>query len=238
MATAIFRVTNPNNELVFSDSGITYGYIGRASLVSVSQASGNTVAKTQGLSQYTIDWPGDILVALPVKANGSTSLIATAQSGNTWTISVHKGNGSFDADGFDIEESTQVYVFGAPVGPRSGFGAWIYNPAGTMVADLSKIPLTWRGRLMMAANVTTWAMPAALSVPAVIGWPLDRNVTSAVSAPSYINRYQARGWRLSDSTTISRELYQNIWLREDGGDTATDLIRRVDAILIDASNLP
>lgn len=234
--TYLARITNPGSELVFSGDGITYSYIGRASLVSVAQASGGSVTKGRGVSTYTITWPGDILVALPVKSNGTTSLINTTRSGSTWTILVHKGTGAVDANGFDIEEATEVYVFGAP-GAVSGYGAFFFDAAGACVADLSKIPLTWRGRLTMAANVDTWALPGAVGVPAIVGWPMDRNVTSVSDAPFFINRYQARGWQLSGGNVV-RYIYQDRWLREDGGASPVDIIRPIDAILIDASNLP
>lgn len=231
----VMKITNPALELVFSDSGITYSYIGRASLVSVAQASGGQVTKGRGVSTYRIDWPGDILVALPVKANGTTSLINTTRSGNTWTILVHKGTGAIDANGFDIEEATEVYVFGTP-GAQHGWGGWLYDASRNCVADLSRIPLTWRARPSMAANVTSWPVPGGVGVPAILGWPMDRNVTSVRDTPFYINRYQARGWQL-DGGNVVRNIYQDRWVREDGGASPVDLVRPIDAILIDASNL-
>jgi hypothetical protein len=231
----VMKVTNPALELVFADSGITYSYIGRAGLVSVAQASGGQVTKGRGVSTYSIDWPGDILVALPVKANGTTSLINTSKSGNTWTILVHKGTGAIDANGFDIEEATEVYVFGTP-GAEHGLGGWLYDASRTCVADLSRIPLTWRARASMGANVLSWPLPGGVGVPALVGWPMDRNVTSVREVPFYINRYQARGWQLNGGNLV-RNIYQDRWVREDGGASPVDLIRPIDAILIDAWNL-
>lgn len=233
--TFLASVTNPGNELVFSGDGITYSYIGRASFVKVSQATTGTILKINGVSTYTITWPGDILVALPVKANGTTSLINATRAGSIWTILVHKGTGAIDANGFDIEEATEVYVFGAP-GAVSGYGGWLYDADGNCVADLSRIPLTWRGRLAMATNVDTWSLPGAVGIPAIVGWPMDRNVTSVRNPPFFINRYMARGWQLVGDDVV-RYIYLERWVREDGGASPVNIIRPIDAILIDASNL-
>ncbi|PHV13902.1 hypothetical protein CSQ90_26070 [Janthinobacterium sp. BJB303] len=231
----LLKVTNPALELVFSSSGITYSYVGMASFVSLAQATNGPILKGRGVSTYSIVWPGDILVALPVKANGTTSLINTTRSGDTWTILVHKGSGAFDANGFDIEEATEVYVFGSP-GAAHGWGGWLYDASGNCVADLARIPLTWRARLTMGANVISWPLPGGVGVPAMVGWPMDRNITSVRDSAFYINRYHGRGWQL-EGGSIVRNIYQDRWVREDGGASPVDLIRPIDAILIDASNL-
>lgn len=230
------KTYNNSNELTISSDGLVYGYIGQASLSSVAQATGNSIVKTFGRSTYTITWAGDIIVALPVKTNGTTALISMSQAGSTWTITVHKGNGTLDANGFDIQEATQVYVFGRPTAV-SGFGLALYNAAGNLSADLTRQPLTYKARLSIAANGIDWTPPTT-TTPAIIGSPSDRNITSVSEAPFFINRFQARGWQKNNSTgKIERNIFQQRWLKEDGAETAVDIIRSIDAILIEANGL-
>jgi hypothetical protein len=233
----VFETYNASGELTMSFDGTTYGYIGKATLSSVGQASGGSITKVAGNSVYTIAWAADIIVALPVKANGTTALRNVSLSGGIWTITVHKGNGSFDANGFDIQEATEVYVFGAPVaGTDSIF--MLYNANGVACADLSRRPLTYKSRVSIAANVLNWTLPGGVTTPAIVGTPSDRNITSVISSPQFINRYQARGWQLNTGTgKIERNVFQNRWFKEDGGATPEDTIRSIEAILIDANGL-
>jgi hypothetical protein len=148
---------------------------------------------------------------------------------------VHKGNGAFDANGFDIQEATEVYVFGAPV-LVPGFTAALYGDDTSVCADLTRQPLTYRARINIAAGSLSWGMPAGVAIPAIVGTPMDYNVTSVRDGAFYIIRNQARGWQLV-AGTIQRNIFQNRWRREDGGATAVDTIRKISAILIDASGL-
>jgi len=229
------QIVNDSDELVISDRGITYGYLGRAALSVVTQAGGGSITKTPGQSVYTINWAGDIIVALPVKANGTTALRNISKSGNTWTISVHKGNGAFDVNGFDIQEATEVYVFGAPVLVGS-FAAALYDDNGDVCADLTRQPLTYRARINIAVGSLSWGMPAGVTIPAIVGTPMDYNVTSVRDGAFYIIRDQGRGWQLV-AGNIERNIFQNRWRREDGGVPAVDTIHQISAILIDASGL-
>ena len=106
----VMEIENEGRELVFSDSGLTYSYVGRAAFVGITPAGTSATDSGSGFSTYTISWPGPITVALPVKANGSTLFLNATQSGTTWTITVHKANGSFTELGFDVQEQTEVFV--------------------------------------------------------------------------------------------------------------------------------
>lgn len=231
-----FTFYNPSGQLTLSGDGITYSYVGRATLSSVSQAGGNTTSKGSGGSTYTVNWAGDVLVALPVKSNGTTALTNLTRSGDTWTIVVHKGNGSFDADGFDVQEATEVYVFGAPAANATST-FMLYDINGVPCADLSRRPLTYKERISMSASTLEWAASIGAATPAIIGWPQDYNVTSASAAPSFINRTFARGWQLSNTGTVLRNTFLTRWVREDGGATPVDTIRPIDAMLIEVAGL-
>lgn len=233
---ADFTFYNAGGELTLSADGITYSFIGRAALSTISQAGGSTKVKNHGGSSYTINWDADIIVALPLKTNGSTALTGTSKSGSTWTIGVHKGNGTFDANGFDVQEATEVYVFGAPV-PGSLSMANLFDVNGVVCADLSRQPLTYKGIVSMGANVINAAIPAA-TVPAIVGAPCDYKVTTVQSGAFYRNRIIARAWQLNSSTgRLERNETVRTWLEDDGGYSPVDEINPIDAILIEASGL-
>lgn len=218
-----------------SMDGITYSYIGRASLVSVQQSSANALGET-GKSTYSAYWPGDIVVALPAKTNGTTTLLGYTRSGDTWTIEVHKGNGSVDANGFDIEEATEVYCFGAPA-PTADSIIMLYNVNGVPCADLTRRPLTFAARIVLPANVTDWAPPVATSVPAVLGWPSDRLTTSSGSGFQVANNTFGRGWQLSPTGHLVRNPYLMFRHVDDFAFQSVDQIRPLNAILIEAAGL-
>lgn len=238
MAEYGMTVVNGSNELTISSEGITYGYIGKATLSSTAQASGNTTVKNKGSSFYTINWAGDIVVALPVKTNGVTALLNVSQSGSTWTIQVFKGNGSYDAQGFDVQEATDVYVFGAPV-TVTGYGMALYNSAGVLSADFTRRPMLYKGRFNIAANTTSYIPLVTMSSVAIVGMPFDRNITNSNSpAPKYTNRLQSRGWQLNVTNgNLERNIYQDLWTIDDGPNAAVDFIRPINGFFVDITGL-
>lgn len=225
------------NELTLSADGFTYGYIGRATLTNVAQATTGTITKTAGRSTYTIDWAADIIVALPLKSNGTTALLNMIRSGNTWTITVHKGNGATNADNFDIQEATEVYVFGMPV-PGTLSTVNLFDVNGVVCADLSRQPLTYKAIISMGAGVLDVPMPGGASVPAIVGAPFDRFVTSVAQSSLFINREHGRGWQLNAGTgRIERNVFLDRWTQEDGGASPVNDIYAINAILIEAAGL-
>jgi hypothetical protein len=79
-------------------------------------------------------------------------------------------------------------------------------------------------------------MPAGVMIPAIVGTPMDYNVTSVRDSAFYIIRNHGRGWQLV-AGTIQRNTFLNRWRREDGGASAVNTIRQISAILIDANGL-
>jgi hypothetical protein len=232
-----FTFFNPGGELTFSGDGLTYGYIGRATPYEISQPSSSVFVRSRGASTYKIDWPGDIVVALPVKSNGVTALLNMTQSGNTWTITVFKANGNSDSKSMDYQEYTEVYVFGLPV-PGSGSVFMLYDVNGNPCADLTRQPLTYKARLHMDAGVISWDPPSAAVTPAILGWPDDyKTATSRDGATSFYNNWDyERGWQLIGSS-IMRLPYVTAWSRDDGGLSPSDFIYPIDAIYIDVNGL-
>lgn len=235
---AIFE--NDGNELTFSDSGLVYSFIGRATFVSATQAGTNPTLATSGFSTYTITWPGEIVVALPAKTNGSTMLRNISRSGNTWTIQVHKGNGSYDALGFDVQEQTEVYVFGMPTAATLGtWGMAIFNDAGVVTGDLSRRPLTFRARILTANPMDEWTLPTGAGVPAILGVPVGDSRSSAPGPNNLFNiRELSAAWRINAANgKLFKDEFLATYRRDDApGDTYTR--RRVmNALLIDVTGL-
>lgn len=229
---------NDADELVLSDAGITYGYVGRARLVAVVQPETNVVSATAGGSTYTIDWPGDILVALPVKANGSTKFRSATRAGNTWTIVVHKASGVVTALGFDVQEATEVYVFGAPSAATAGsWGCVLYDDNENVCADLSRRPLAYKARIVMLDPLADWSVPAGNYVPAVIGNPIGSSRTSVKSGAVHVIRSYSTGWIMGASGTLAILSYQDRREQDDGPAVAYNNRLSAVALLVDATTL-
>lgn len=232
------RFENGSGGLTLSSEGQTYGYIGQATYVSILQPpTGVTLAESSGYSTYTIDWPGQIIVALPVKTNGGTALLDMQQSGSTWTITVHKGTGSLNSLGFDVEEATEVYVFGRPTSV-SGWGVALYNQAGVLTGDLSRRPLTFDRYLTFAANVVN-ASFSGLSIPAVIGQATWYETVSLPYDSTFNDNRQYWGaWKWNSTLGIlQRTTFQYYYDRSVDFIGGSTFLPAVNAIVMDASSL-
>jgi hypothetical protein len=231
-------IENDSDELVFSDSGYVYSFIGRAVLVGITQPGASATDAAAGHSTYTIDWPADITVALAVKRNGSTKVLNVTRAGNTWTITVFKSNGATNALGLHLQEATEVYVFGAAApATEDRWGIFLFGGAEKLTADLSRRPMTFRGRVNVDA-FTNWAMPAGSYVPAMVGGPPGSSRTATNEGGFYRIRESEVGWRLtSDGTAMYQDLYLTRYYRDDApGDTYTRRAQSL-ALLIDVTGL-
>jgi hypothetical protein len=229
---------NNGNELTFSDSGYVYSFVGRASLVSVTQPGTDPAGASAGFSTYTIEWAGDITVALAVKANGATKITNVSRVGNTWTITAFKSTGATNALGLHVQEATEVFVFGAPLPATTDvWGVFIFDDAGNLTGDLSRQPLTFRGRVNVDA-FTNWPMPAGSYVPAMVGGPPGSSRTATNEGGFYRIRESEVGWRLtSDGTAMYQDLYLTRYYRDDApGETYTRRAQSL-ALLIDVTGL-
>lgn len=231
-------IENDADELVISDAGITYGYIGRAVLVSVVQAGTSAVSAVAGRSTYTIDWPGEILVALPVKGNGTTEFRSASRVGNSWTIVVHKANGAKTALGFDVQEATEVYVFGAPSAATSGpWSCLLYDDNEQVCADLSRRPLAYKARVIIPDPAVSWPLPAGSYVPAIVGNPIGGSRTSVRTGAFYVIRTFSTGWTLEASGALAILSYQDRREQDDGPAVTYNNRPSAVSLLVDATTL-
>lgn len=229
---------NNGNELTFSDAGHVYSFVGRATLVSVTQPGTDSANSSAGFSTYTVDWAADITVALAVKSNGTSKINSVSRVGNTWTITVFKSTGTTNALGLHVQEATEVFVFGAPLPATTGvWGVFIFDDAGTLTGDLSRQPLTFKGRINVDA-FTNWARPAGSYVPAIVGAPPGGSRTATNEGGFYRIREFEVGWRLTgDGTAVYQDLFLSRYLRDDApGDTYTRRAQSL-ALLIDVTGL-
>lgn len=224
---------NPSGQLTLSSDGYTYGYIGQASLVSVTQAGTGSTSASSGRSTYTIDWPGKIIVALPIKDNGGTTLLGMLQSGSTWTVYVHKASGSVDSRGFDIQESTEVFVFGAPVS-ASGYGMAFYNAAGDLALDFGRRPLMFDRFVEIAADDFSYSF-SGLTTPAIIGSESATARTSTFSSPFWLIRNYRGSWRMNTALgRVDRVLHVYSYSRDSGSLGSFTTRPAISAVLIEA----
>lgn len=235
MAEATFY--NAAGELTLSADALTYGYLGKATLQSVGQSSGG-LNKQAGSSTYTINWGADIIVAIPVKSGKTSALRTMTQSGGTWTITVHSSNGTTNADGFDVQEATEVFVFGAPLPGVETIGN-LFDVNGNIVADLSRRPLLIRSRIFLPDSGLVWTMPAGMIAPAIIGWPTDRVTSSSRVGASYTNYENAGCWSLDPNygNNLARSQFRTRSFTSDGP-TSSASRPAIVAILIETNGLP
>lgn len=237
-------MTNGSNGLTLSSDGRVYGYLGQATHVQTIQPPGpmsGTLGWPNlgecGYSVYTFTWAGSIVVAVPAKTNGTTAVLEMFQTGSVWTIYVHKGTGATNAIGFDVQEVTQVYVFGMPTA-ASGYGVAVYNSAGTLTGDLSRRPFAFDRYLSFAANVGS-ASFSGLTTPAVVGMPIwQQNAVQPYDETFNDNRIYYGAWRWnSTSGLLLRQLFLYTFERDELDIGGTNLMPATSAILIEANGL-
>lgn len=226
---------NDNGGLTLSSDGKVYGYIGKATYVSTLQPPTNVNIAENGYSTYTISWAGDIVVALPVKTNGNTSLLYKSQTGNVWTILVHKSTGVLNSLGFDVQEQTDVFVYGAPL-TAPAYGLTLYSSNGTLSADMTRRPFTFDKYLTFPANTTTLPL-TGITVPAVVGVNRRRELTNLpIDATFFANRTYSGAWRI-ESGSLRREWFQSYYERSTDQQAASVVTPASNCVIIEASGL-
>lgn len=206
---------NPTSgELTLSADAYLFGYLGKATFVSTTNWSGDSLDSQCGYSVYTFTSAGPIVCAVGLKASGQegVAIIGMTQSGSTWNITVldlaltTSGPSGGDTDYYDQRTSSDIYVFGIPTSVPP-FGAAFYNASGDLVADLSRVPLAPLVRVAMSSSsVTTQTIPS-VTKPAIVGYPAyKRNVVSGGhggTTPFLAVGYTGV-WQWNGSTGISR----------------------------------
>ena len=196
-------------ELILSDNGIVYSYIGQATNTALTQGVKTGSNRSSGFSTYQINYDGDIIVILPLKAGLRTATRLISRSGNTHTIRV--SNSVPDANsantGYGEQFITEVYVFGMPNVVSGGtYGAALYNDNGTLIADLTRYPMTFRMRLYSPDGQSPITLPAGLTKPAFLGMPNStKELTMAAREYDYSNCWEVS----ADGTQVYPAFYHD-----------------------------
>jgi hypothetical protein len=231
------RAFNDGGEYTISADAYTYGYIGKASFTTLTNPGTDPNEAGAGGSFYTINWPGQIVCAIPIKANGATVLVDQAQSGDTWTVKIHKATGAYTAFGFEEQEQTEVFVFGAPTAV-SGWGCAMWNQAGQLTADLSRRPLAVGKFMTLAEGVLEGGAISGFTKPAIIGGDATRIITRAPTGALWINKLFYGAWRWNQAAgRLERERFLVIRTRDDGPFAPEEAYPPSAAILIEAAGL-
>lgn len=234
---------NGSSELTLSSEAYTFGYLGKATFVSTTAAHNvDSLSSTSGFSTWTFTSSGPILVALGLKSSGQSgvALLGMSKSGSTWTILVYDGGsgsvspssgGTYDAQ----NTSTDVYVFGFP-SSLPAYGMALYNGSGTLVGDLSRMPLSPAVRLSLASGALTTSIPV-LTKPAIIGHAWYDQVTSSGSGTHYVNQGFRGMWHWAGDGVLHRAEYLDSYENSDSGSTPSLFQGACTGFLIEANGL-
>lgn len=237
---------NGSGELTFSSDAYVLAYLGKATFVSTSGYTGTVNSSRIGHSTWSFSYAGPITVAIGLKASGQAGarvLSVVPGSGTTWIITVQDlGTGtegpSGGADFFEQNTDSDIYVFGVPLTvPAYGFA--IYDAAGNLAADLTRLPLTVKARLRYGSSVLSLTTPSIVK-PAVIGWVGTQHTLSSGGhggALPFINTQYEGVWQWDGSTTIFRTDVLVQYDRDDGGIPVTTDKPAADAVLVEANGL-
>lgn len=225
-------IENPSGKLVLSSDGIIPGYLGKATLSSVTQND----TTNAGFSTYTFSHAGPIIPVVKLQSTRQTFLQSYTQSGSTWTIIVYNGGSPSIDNGFDTQYSTDVYVWGLPVSV-SGYGGAIYDGSGNLKGDLLKRPLDIKARIDWDSSTVSGSI-SGITTPGIIGSLSDwqRAVTGS---GTFVVRINAASWNYSSGTlsrsTFSQMIYEPA---EDSNYGGSSTVRRaVVASLVDVNGL-
>lgn len=236
---ALARFTNGADELTFSDDAWHPKYLGKATYVSTTAPATSGDTTDYGYQTYTITYSGQIVPVLKLTNTRFTRLMGMSQSGSTWTITLINTSSTLDARGFGTQFTTDVFVFGFPLSPVGPAGMLLFRADGSLAADLSTRPLSFRHRLALGSGAASIAVPAALTVPAVMGYPDDFRRQVSGSSPNTKVGLDSAGWTIStDGLTLSRAFVRMRYADPvDADPPPTTTYRPTTAYLVEANGL-
>lgn len=115
----LLSITNPNNELVVSDAAQGLCCIGRATLQTLVQPTGDAnsgAGRSNGYAVYRVFHPNPVIFALDMGygANGTVcNILGVSQpAAGVWDVTVFAGNaGNVDGNGFYAQYDIAVWAF-------------------------------------------------------------------------------------------------------------------------------
>lgn len=247
MASPIFRVNNPGGALVVNRDGLGLNFLGRATYVSTTQATGSAgtlAGRENGYSTFTFTSSALIVPVVELKSGCVVRMLTCLRSGSTWTIKVYCGNSTLDSFGFATQEACEVYIFGRFTS-AGGIGMKLRDNSGVLThvfTDSDGPPLWVRSRVTEAGgsiDTSTVRGIPSLAKPAAVGWPAhDEYQSQKISASSYRNHEWLYGWKWNAAAPSGLLLAQAKRAQfSDSGPFGTTKIRASETLIINASAL-
>jgi hypothetical protein len=234
-------------ELTLSSEAFLFGYLGKATFVSSTSWSGDSISSQAGFSTWTFTSAGPIVCAIGLKASGQTGAVITniSQSGSTWTIQVldlattTSGPSGGDTVYYDQRTDSDIYVFGFP-SSLPAMGMALYNAAGVLTADLSRRPLAPLARIAMSSSSIVDQTIPTPTKPAIVGYPkFTRNVVSSGHGgfTPWLSVGYTGVWEWNGSTILHRNEVPDSSDRLESSPGAHNLRGPCSGILIEANGL-
>lgn len=241
------QCTNTSGQLTLSSDGFLLGYLGKATFVSKSNASGDSVFSQTGSCIYSFAAPtsGMIIPAIGLKGSGSNGLVITSYfrtTGNNWQINVID-NGT-TTEGYNnlywAQAGTAViYVWGVP-SSVSGYGVALYNSSGVLTADLSRRPLIFTQRVSFVTNDMDVTIGSYVK-PAILGHTNSYHnlaTDEGVGGTPWFNTQYKGVWSWNGSTTLTRGDTLRTADHDDGPGPTDVLHGPTSVLIIEANGLP
>jgi hypothetical protein len=239
--------TNTSGQLTLDSEGFLLGYLGKATFVSLTHASGDSIFSQAGYATYGFTSPGtgSIVCALGLRASGSSGArieSVTRTGSNTWSIRVIDTGtvteGYNNLYWTNLTNAT-IYVWGVP-SSVSGYGAALYNSAGVLTADLTKRPMIFTERVSFADNVMSTTMGSYVK-PAIVGHTNSFHnlaTDTGVGGTPWFNTQYKGVWEWDGSTTLTRGDILNTADHDDGPGLTTLGHAATSVLIIEANGLP
>lgn len=205
---------NDSNELVISSDAKMLHCLGKATLESIVQVSGNaeggkTTGRRAGYSTYILNLPADqtsfaLAIAAPVnRAVGILNLqwLAPGQ----YRITAYCGTNAYDSYGFDtVQEAAEIWAFGFVNSLANNFGLALYDKNGALSADFSRPNPLYPRFIGDFTGVSSQTIPS-LYKPVILGGAGYFTSDIYDRPDGYLYNYieEVKFWNRTSATTLT-----------------------------------
>lgn len=231
-------------ELTLSSEAYTFGYLGKATLYQLNHYSSDTLSSQAGYTVWTFTSSGPIIAALGVGSSDGPGRITDIikVDSTTWHIFVEQYTSSTEgptgtaAATYGVPSSTSnVYVFGLPT-TLPAYGVALYNSAGLLTGDMSKIPLQVAAKVSLDTSTSTVTGLPSLTKPAIVGFPNCQRFDSVNHGSYHINTTYVGLWGYS-SGSLARGMVLYSTEQDDAGTTPRTILTATNGMVIEANGL-
>ena len=166
MSTYGLQIVNPSGTLVLSSDAFGLYYAGKATYVA-DVVQGDMNQSTNGSSgygagnfyisykTYTFSSSAACAFAVAVDSSTVTAIVQIVFASGVYTITVAKSSGAAGSHGFKTQNAAEVYAFIRAGSVSGAYGLALYDSAGTLAWDLTRLPLFMREAVNFSAGTTT-----------------------------------------------------------------------------------